>query len=557
MGVQLKHIKEYLEQEGYECVYVNNPNGDFLFVDIYIDGEVIRLKCTFPSSFPYEFPIIYILKEFYKKYQPLPHISDSGAICTFDTNKVFPNSKKPKELTLESIRKAEKILNCGILGENSEEFLDEFYAYWDLNSEVIGDLIFNPTDKPQKLLYYKGNDKFIYLSDKKSKLLNYLKYSKGWKINASKLKEALFLPILNNWQPPFPKTNNDIIELLKNEQHYNRYIDYMKNNKSRRVIIFSQKIDNSLCICGWEHKKEDTPNGFRINSIDPMYLYKNLYGDNTIKNIRVNQLGHNRLYNRGGDGAIKDGIKISITGCGSVGSYITKTLVDLGINNFTLIDNDELSPENTARHYCGASYYRYKKVDAIKEELLRHYPDIECKVIAENVFSVIESRISEFNECDYNFIAVGNIAIEEKFISLINNIKIDKPIIILWVEPYLIGGHALILQKPQDINFLFDENYAFKDRVITNGEEYIQKEAGCHSTFLPYSAFELQIFANEVVDFINTRLIEKNDKSNYSLSWGGRVDKIRRSKNGMKINSMWMASNGRELKIRRLDDETI
>lgn len=552
MDVQLKDIQEYLGKLGYECIYIRNPNGDFLFIDICISGDIIRLKCIFPEAFPYEFPKVYILKEFYKKYEPLPHISDSGEICIFDTNRVFPNSKKPKELTLESIKQAEKILKDGILGDNSDEFLDEFYAYWNLKSEIIGDLIFNPTDKPQKLIYYKGNSNFIYLSDKKNKLINYLKYSKGCNVKSSKFKEALFLPVLNNWKPPFPKTNIDVIELLKKEKYYNEYINYVKNNKSSRIIIFSQKINNSLCICGWEHIKEDTPNGFRINNINPMYVYKKLYGNNNIKNIMINQLGHNRLYNRGGDGIIRDNIRVSITGCGSVGSYLTKTLVDLGINKFILIDNDELSSENTARHYCGASYYRYKKVEAIKEELIRHYPDIECKSIAENVFSVINYRIEEFNESDYNFIAVGNISIEEKFVSLVNNMKINKPIIILWVEPYLVGGHALILQNPQDITILFDENYAFKDRVIINGDEYIKREAGCHSTFLPYSAFELQMFINEVIDFLNKRVIEKNDKGNFSLTWIGRIDKVRRFKTGMKINSMWMSKKGRELIVRRL-----
>ncbi|WP_432404873.1 ThiF family adenylyltransferase [Wukongibacter sp. M2B1] len=551
MDVQLSSIKEYLEEAGYECVYVANPNGDYLFIDIYIKEEVIRLKCTFPSGFPYEFPKVYILQVFYKKYAPLPHVNSQGSICTFDINKVFPNNDKPNELTLETVKQAETILIDGIEGRNKDEFRDEFLAYWQLESNVIADLIFTPTDKLERLFYYKRNKSFIYLSNDKKKLSNYLKYAKGWKISSSEFKKALFLPMLNKWYPPFANTNKEVIDLLSQEKYYNEFLSYMKDNTSNRMIISSHEVNDSLCICGWEHKKEKTPNGFRVNSVDPILMYKHIYGNTKIMKITVNQLGHRRLYDRGGDGTIKEDIKVSIIGCGSIGSYLTKTLVDLGINNFTLIDNDELSAENIARHYCGVSYIRNKKVDAIKEELIRHYPDINCTAVAKNVFTVIDDSIEIFNSCDLNFVVVGSMPVERKFITLLNEGNITKPIVFIWVEPYLMGGHAIIMQHKQDISTLYDCNFNFKNRVILNGEEYIKKEAGCQSTFLPYSAFEVQLFINAIIDYINKKIIEKKDKGNYLLSWSGRVDKARRS--DMKINSRWMSSKGRELRVLRLE----
>lgn len=552
MDVQLKDIQTFLEGEGYECLYIDNPKGDYLFIDIYINGEVIRLKLIITSSFPYEFPKVYILEEFYNLYKPLPHINLDGYICTFDNNKVFPNSDKPKEMTLEVVKQAKKILRGGINGINSDDFEDEFLAYWELDSNIIVDLIFTPSKKVQTLWCYRHNKKNIYISDSKIKLNNFLKYTKNLNVSTSKFTKALYLPIENSFNVPCPKTNSEIITLLQRESNYEKYINYMRYNDSNRIVICSQEIKGSLCTFGWIHEKEKTPKGFRVNNINPIYLYKILHGDKKIKNVIVNQLGHKRIFNRGGDGTIQDNIKVSITGCGSIGSNLTKSLVDIGIKDFLLIDEDILTHDNIGRHYCGASSIGRYKSEAIKNELIRHYVDIECIAINKNVFDVIKDDVEIFNKYDYNFIVVGNLSIERKFISLFNDKTINKPIVLIWVEPYLMGGHAIIIQGQQDIeNLLFDENFNFKERIIINGDDYVSREAGCQSTFIPYSGFEVQYFLSMIVDYMNKNAFEKNSSGNYLLSWVGRIDKAR--KMNMKINSKWISSKGRELRVRKLD----
>lgn len=552
MDVQLKGIQTFLEDKGYECVYVDNPKGHYLFIDIYVEEEVIRLRLEFPSSFPYEFPKVYILKEFYDSFKPLPHIDSKLCICTFDTNKVVPNSDKPKEVAFEVIKQAENILNDGIKGLNIDDFEDEFLAYWELESDIFVDLIFTPSEKPQILWCYRLNKSFLYISDSKIKLSNYLKYVKNWRVSDSKFTQALYLPIENNLNIPFPTTNFEIFSFIENEKFFNNYMSYMKDNKSNRIIICSQRIKDTLCTFGWIHEKGKTPKGFRVNNINPLYFYKCLQGNRKINNVIVNQLGHKRIFNRGGDGIIQENIKVSIVGCGSIGSNLAKSLVDIGINDFILIDEELLTQDNIGRHYCGASYIRKYKADAIKYELIRHYVDINCLSINKNVFDIIKNDVSMFNECDYNFIVVGSLPVERKFISLFNEMKINKPIVLIWVEPYLMGGHAIIMQKPQDIeSLLFDENFNFKDRIIVNGDDYVSREAGCQSTFIPYSGFEVQYFLTEIVDFMNINLLEKHKRSNYLLSWGGRIDKAR--KNNMQLNDKWISSAGRELKFRKLD----
>ena len=98
---------------------------------------------------------------------------------------------------------------------------------------------------------------------------------------------------------------------------------------------------------------------------------------------------------------------------------------------------------------------------------------------------------------------------------------------------------------------MFDENFNFKERIIINGDDYLSREAGCQSTFIPYSGFEVQYFLSMIVDYINKNAFEKNSSGNYLLSWVGRIDKAR--KMNMKINSKWISSSGRELRVRKLN----
>lgn len=559
MDVQLKEIQTYLEQNGFESVYVKNPEGDYLFVDIVVKGEEIRLKCTFPISFPYTFPEIYILKEFYKKYKPIPHIQDfrskDGYICIFDSNTSYPNFNMLREVTLECIKKAQQIILDGIEKNNIEDFRNEFLSYWELDSSsTTADLIFKPQSYPMELYCYKRNDKRLYLSDDKEKLLNYLIYTKGWNIKTSNLINALFLPIEDDWYPPFPNSNIEVINKLKSCKHYKDYIKYLKNNRKQHIVVFSQTVNNNVCLAGWIHEKVKTPNGFRTNNVVPEFFYGYLHKDDKIKKFTINHLSNERLFERGGDGNIKEDIKVSITGCGSIGSYLTKTLIDLGLNKFILIDKDILLSENIARHYCGASSIGKSKVVAIKEAVIKHFPDTCINAIEKNIFSIFKDDIDVLNECDYNFVVVGHIPTEMKFIQLFNEGKIKKPLIIIWVEPYIMGGHAIILQnKQKDIidNILVSQT----KNILSNGEEYIKRESGCGSTFLPYSAFEVQQFLNSIMDYINQNIFEKRSKNNYYLSWCGRLSLAR--KNRMKINPQWLGEENRKLRVEVLEYENI
>lgn len=552
---QLKDIIKFLEGKGYECTLVEMLKNSYIFVDVAIDGKEIRLKCAFPVSFPYDFPRVYILDEFYSKMPPLPHIDNKGYICTFDRNVSYPNFDMPNEVTLCTIEKAVQIIKDGLSGTNRKDFLEEFNSYWGIENtlHIYVKGVFTPKSEPCILPYYKDKDLELYAAETDEQLIEYLKYVKGIEITSDSIEKCLFLPLNLEWYPPYPKTNKEIYLKVKEDSNcFKAYYDFMKNKADSKLIMFSQIINGNPCLAGWIQKSVKTPKGFRKGKILPELVYLGTCKDDNVAKVNVTQLNHNRLFYRGGDGNLILNDKVSVIGCGSIGSLIIRSLAELGNHNFVLIDNDILHSDNIARHYCGASDIGKSKVEAIKESLLKHYADIRCNAINKNVFDILENSIETINDCAFNFVVVGDRPIEAKFIRLINELKITKPVVLIWVEPYLLGGHAVIIQKPQDLeSILYDVNNDFINRVIVDGSQYTKKEAGCQSTFIPYSAFESQQFIYSLLDYINNKFFIKNTDGNYLFSFCGNLDWARNE--NIIITDLWLAKDNRTSIIKRLD----
>ncbi len=548
---QLNNIIQYLEDREIECTPIGNDKKD-LFVDIEVDGD-IRLKISFPEGFPYVFPKIEILEEFYKKYDPLPHINYDRTICTFDTSISYPNYMEPEKLTYETICQAKKILIEGIENHNKSDFLDEFNSYWDFRVDVIKIwLLEYPSKESQLLKYYVSTSKQIcYVLSESSAQQEFVKIQcKGENVI---FEECIYIQLHDTWYPPFPKNNKDIYCKIREDKNaFEAYRMFLLNRSNRlSLIILSIDVGTEKIFFSFAHKLIETnTNGFRKGKINPDWFYTKLKGKIDIIKFHVDVLDRIKITKRGGEGVIRNKI-VSITGCGSVGSQLVQGLVDIGLTHLTLIDKECLSIENTPRHMCGASYVGKFKTDAIKELLIQHYSYLEIYSIHKNIFDVIKEEFSIFNNSDYNFIVVGNVPIEIKFIELFKERKITRPVIIIWVEPYIIGGHAIVIRsKDFEIETIYDENSNFKYRVLENGSKYLELDVGCGSTYVPYTGFEVKFFLCNFIDFFQKEVLNKDSKKNLLFSWGGRLSKARRE--NIEITDFWLGKKDREVRVLEL-----
>lgn len=519
--IECELLKKYIvvlhENHGFE--------EDSIICSKSMNHMDVQLRCELTEYFPYEFPQIYILDSCRSNIRGIPHIHRDNSICLFDDETNIPDFRTPNDLIITSIEKAFSIISDGLNYENLSDFNDECLAYWKTSKSLEKSIYysaFHNGNSPKILCCLLKNNEFYFCqSNDYKKYLSNLNIANENCIN----KKCIYIPITSNSYPKIT-TYKDAVEYIKsNSKHYKFYKKFIETSKyETNIIIFGQEINGSYALCGFYQKSFEDINGFRKGKSPIELAVMGSYGNTAIEKFSVHNISQDRLFNRGGIENYFFNKELAIIGCGSIGSNLAEAFASVGVSKYKLFDNQMLTEENIGRHYCGFNQVYKRKTEALKQELINHNPNTAVKTFSDNLHSYLNKSIDVFNNCDYIFITIGRAPIEYRFVQLFNNHKMNVPIIMLWVEPYALCGHALILNKPQDIyDEFFDRNLEFTDCVILNALELYKREAGCQSTYVPYSGLDIKIFVNSFVQRLVSKRFDVN--KNYHYIWFGNISK--------------------------------
>ncbi|MDK8181708.1 ThiF family adenylyltransferase [Paenibacillus sp. UMB4589-SE434] len=519
--------------------------------------DQIDIILALPYNFPDDFPTVIVPEPYFSKLYPIPHLSKSKVLCTFDNEVAHPNIDDPHGVIDAVIDKAFSLIVEGQKKQNSEDYLDEFESYWmqDSSNEMLSLIKITEEAKEIHIITYQHPnwDTTTLVADSRLEGEKWLLQG-GAKINDG-IKKALYLPLKSIGMPPYPKTNNEILKRLRTEspEAVKPFIDFLNINGRPSTIVFSIPYGDGYLLGSWEHSKaqqykssaykgkgnfQKSIKGFRPGRSNAVLELQRDYRDLSIKKQVLNRVDKERLFNRGGVGLKPESQRIGIIGCGSIGSHIARSLIDFGNHKLLLVDNDKLTFENIARHLCGASDVGKYKVDAINQQLDSHLPHCEITVYRNDVLKVLCDYESLLNRCDFSVVAIGHLPTELRLDQLQKEGVIDKPLLYVWVEPYLAGAHAVYVdaQNVGCFHDLFDEQHIFKQSVLAEPGKFSKREAGCQSTYVPYGILEVKRFLSELTFFIqdiNSGLI----KENILFTWLGDLQLQRNS--GRKISGRW------------------
>lgn len=496
----------------------------------------------------------------------IPHITIYDAvcdICVFDEFVIIDTLKSTQAIT-EQYNKAKKTLIEGVKKENHCDFEDEFIAYWENESDkkdkidnaffsIIGKEPEN-TDELQVLLFRFNQDKksplYALLFNKlEDTIESYKNYLKSVELEF-KIQDIFYMGEIEGLEtPPFSLSIEQSFEFIKKGE-LNRHKAFINNLKTPfKIHVFLRKIQDKTYYLGWRFPvlKMNNLKGFRKGALSNFEFLS--YGTlgNAQKNVFrfiSNDLSLKRLIKRTSTDNIKTPkIKILIAGIGSVGSNLILNLNSLNFPDFTFVDNDTLNVENIGRHLLGFKYLNKPKVDALKLFLKGKLPTQKIETYKEKVTNLYSSNLDVFNAQDYIFFCTGKQNIEKWFIEEIEKGNLKKPIFILWVEPYLLGGQCIYIHPNSKvaISDLFYDVYKYKHAVIdqeelTNKRElFTFKESGCQSTYSPYSSSHLSLFISAIYPKI-FQIIETNSEQSMAFTWKGDTEIA--DSLGIKINMM-------------------
>lgn len=504
----------------------------------------IVLHVVFPHDFPLSLPKIFLSPNDYENIKYVPHVDANRLICTYDEELTRPDPQNPSGVLIECISKAKQILTDGLKQKNHEDFKNEFFAYWQckygskdsVKEDVLSLIDSVREDSELKLICLNKTlssyNYILYQNDNISE--NFINYLNDYKIGFE-IIDVFHLGELIFKMPPFSLQNRDVLKLIselsvEKQREFKKYID--KNN-SLKLITGVVRANNDVHLIGWFHTfLNSNIKGFRPGHLPKYTLLKTLQSSTNVIRISPEIFTPKRLDERIGNKKGSSFRKLMIAGIGSIGSNLIYYLNSVSDIHFTLVDPDILKVENIKRHFLGFDYVGLYKSDAVQHYLRAKNPIQQVISEKNSIIKICQSNIELLNQMDFIFICIGKANISQWLGNAIKSGEIKKPLFFLWVEPYLAGGHCLIIY-PNSKNYetYFDEDGFFKNNIIDK-KDYIDKpnlftlrEAGCQTTFTPYNLSSVTSFLSAIFPKITNAFLNKSIESD-SFTWIGDKEQI-------------------------------
>ena len=498
-----------------------------------VGGSEILLQVGLDKNFPRSLPLIFLMP--WDALGFLPHVDNRGMVCYAQKEGLLLNRYAPATIIKEAIERSLQTLERGVRKENREDFVEEFEAYWArLEGLKLIPAAIEPDKVVQKVtsIVEAGQDENmpICLTRDPGIMRTYLDLD----LSKSYIDHtAIYVPFKKDFHIEPPHYDGlwelawiqAIVQDGLSHQNYKRLQRWGRKCSREQSVIFGLPKPNGntamfgLHFVGIEKYSPLLPGG-KAKKWVPFLL------DRRDKAF---------LLPRGGANLLLRKKHIAILGCGSVGGFLAFELARAGIQNLTLIDPDILKPENTFRHVLGQSSWHHAKTLALKKEIESKLPYTHVQALQKYGEEVIQQGDLRLRDYDLIISAIGNDTTNLHINQLVHDEIGAPPLIFTWLEPYGIGGHALLTRKSRGsgcLECLFtptanDHNYLLHNRAAFAAEDqfFNKTVSGCSDLFTPYGssdAVRTAILASDLA--INTLLDQES--GNPIVSWKGRADKF-------------------------------
>ena len=140
-----------------------------------------------------------------------------------------------------------------------------------------------------------------------------------------------------------------------------------------------------------------------------------------ISRLAITEFGPNFIHSRNLTFPDLKGKRITVVGCGAIGSHVAPGLIRLGAGTgkgrLDLVDHDDMKPENLGRHVLGYPALFKHKAEALGDELKRQFPFSKVRVRVRSV-----QGLSDLFDADLVIDATGEEAVSE----MINAMRLDR-----------------------------------------------------------------------------------------------------------------------------------
>ena len=185
--------------------------------------------------------------------------------------------------------------------------------------------------------------------------------------------------------------------------------------------------------------------------------------------------------------------KVTIIGCGSVGSAIAVLMASAGVGKLQLIDKESLKFANCGRHALGAESVGYGKASALAQHLRSRFPHItDISYVGKEWQDEMRSNDGLFDDTNLIISATGSWSSEAKLNEWRLRSRQQLTTLFTWTEPHGCAGHAIAIKDDGCLQCGFDNcgNPRLQVTSWPRGST-IRQEPACGAVFQPYGPVEL------------------------------------------------------------------
>lgn len=493
-----------------------------------VEGVPVILWVGLTHRFPLDLPKVYLRPWDALGY--IPHVSEDGYVCYADTEGLLLNSGDPVGILVEATRRALSVLEKGASGKNRLDFMDEFGAYW---LRVVPNMTRLPTffeanDTLRKVYAYRTHEGYKWVADGDGSVLAY--YNGHRKVlDSLTQRTALYVPLHEGVSilPPVPGkpwSTQDVRRIV--HQH-------LSATNLRRLEQLGRKCKSEeMVILGLPRPSGGkTLVGLLFRSVQGGHPLLGGMAQDPPEPLAIERYDASYLLSRGGGQLELMRARVLLVGCGALGGYIALSLPATGLLDLTLVDPDVMARENSFRHALGRSAEGALKVDALKKELERRYPYVSVKARSDRIEDAVANGSLRLEDFDIVVFALGNPTVELHMNRLLHEGPLGPKAVFTWLEPYGIGGHALLTRPgvPGCLQCLYtpvnDSTSPLENRAAfaAADQSFGKDDLGCGSLYTPYGALDAQRTAELAVRLAVDGLTGREQDSPL-LSWKGPDD---------------------------------
>ncbi|MDC0717501.1 ThiF family adenylyltransferase [Nannocystis bainbridge] len=462
-----------------------------------VEGRELRVRIGIPRRFPNVLPRIYVLD----LDSRLPHVHKHGYVCYSEHDGVLLDRRDAVAVVADALRMALELVASGLRGDNSAAFIEELALYWP--GQALALSMVSPGEEIRWVCGVRMSQ-WWHLFDNRAQANRVLP--------GLPAEQVLYVPLHEVTRPidstPSEWGTTEITRFIKQNltdaQRKSLHMQLRgKPRTSSFVVVRVPLPRGGQCLIGVEY--------LGIEGEHPLTRRPGTAGAQAITVFRQDL---DYLVARGGGLAAVRRSRALLIGCGAVGGHVAGELARAGVQALTLVDPDELRPENAYRHVLGqplasdvlrAFLKSPAKVHLLNFELKTHYPALTVEPVAAAIEQAIEAGTIRLADFDIVVAATGDPNVDR----WLNEIALDAaeapPIVYTWLEPLGLGGHAALIaghgpKQPRPagcLDCLFTPAQEERAPALCNraafaapGQAVTRELAACGNAFTPFGSLD-------------------------------------------------------------------